>query len=184
MTDDPARREEALEQAAALFLRFGYRKTSMDEVARAVGLSRQGLYLWFPNKQALFTAMLEHVFAKTARGLEAILGDESRPVPDRILDAYSLYVRGYVGTGTTASALDELLETSVRIVGDRVAQADDAFVARVAELLEPYGDERVSAMDRSRVLAATSKGLKLKVEDLDAYRELMAKAIALAVRAP
>ena len=57
---DIGRRDDALETACGLFIRFGYRKTSMDDIARAVGISRQGLYLWFPNKEALFVSAIDH----------------------------------------------------------------------------------------------------------------------------
>ena len=40
-----SRREALLEAAVGVFARYGFRKTSMDEVARAAGVSRQGLYL-------------------------------------------------------------------------------------------------------------------------------------------
>jgi len=40
---DDLRRRRLLDVALATFLRFGFRKTSMEEVARAAGLSRQGL---------------------------------------------------------------------------------------------------------------------------------------------
>src|SRR5258708_36742368 len=60
MTEAPdttaARRLAILEAATPVFLRYGYKKTSMDDLARAAGLSRQGLYLHFENKEALFKA--------------------------------------------------------------------------------------------------------------------------------
>ncbi len=48
---DPAdaRQAAVLEAAVGVFARYGYRKTSMDEVARAAGVSRQGLYLQFAS---------------------------------------------------------------------------------------------------------------------------------------
>jgi len=49
-----------LDAAVAVFARFGFRKASMDEVARAAGVSRQGLYLQFANKEELFRKTLEH----------------------------------------------------------------------------------------------------------------------------
>ena len=49
-----ARHESLLQAAFGVFLRYGYKKTSMDDLARAAGLSRQGLYLHFANKDALF----------------------------------------------------------------------------------------------------------------------------------
>jgi AcrR family transcriptional regulator len=57
MSDE--RRAALLAAAAEVFARYGYRKASMDDVARAAGLSRQGLYLHYPTKDALFKAAVD-----------------------------------------------------------------------------------------------------------------------------
>ena len=54
-----SRREALLEAAVGVFARYGFRKTSMDEVARAAGVSRQGLYLQFADKEELFRKAVE-----------------------------------------------------------------------------------------------------------------------------
>ena len=58
--DQESRLCAVLDAAVGVFARFGYRKTSMDDVARAAGVSRQGLYLSFANKEELFRRALEH----------------------------------------------------------------------------------------------------------------------------
>src|SRR5664279_833000 len=50
----PDRRGAVLSSALTTFARFGYRKTSMDEVARAARISRPGLYFLFESKEDLF----------------------------------------------------------------------------------------------------------------------------------
>src|ERR1700736_7091998 len=55
-----SRREALLEAAVGVFARYGFRKTSMDDVARAAGVSRQGLYLLFANKEELFRRAVAH----------------------------------------------------------------------------------------------------------------------------
>src|SRR5260370_42687133 len=54
-----ARQAAVLDAAVGVFARYGYRKTSMDEVARAAGVARQGLYLQFANKAELFRKAVE-----------------------------------------------------------------------------------------------------------------------------
>ena len=67
MTSDAAK-TKLLEAALSVFLRYGFRKTSMDEVARAAHISRQGLYLHFSSKEELFRATVKHLLSS---GLEA-----------------------------------------------------------------------------------------------------------------
>jgi AcrR family transcriptional regulator len=59
-----ARRERLLECGRRLFARWGFDKTSMDDIARETGVSKGALYLEFPNKDALFKAVLHREFAR------------------------------------------------------------------------------------------------------------------------
>ncbi len=52
--------EGILDRAAALFARRGFTKTSVQDVADAVGLSKAGLLHHFPSKDALYEAVLAH----------------------------------------------------------------------------------------------------------------------------
>jgi TetR/AcrR family transcriptional regulator, transcriptional repressor of aconitase len=59
---DAARRAEIIAAAKTCFLRFGYGKTSLDDIAREAGLSRPLLYRKYPNKEAIFSAVYDAVF--------------------------------------------------------------------------------------------------------------------------
>jgi AcrR family transcriptional regulator len=52
--------EGILDRAAALFARRGFAKTSVQDIADAVGLSKAGLLHHFPTKDALRDAVLAH----------------------------------------------------------------------------------------------------------------------------
>ncbi|MBV9997527.1 MAG: TetR/AcrR family transcriptional regulator [Verrucomicrobia bacterium] len=58
------RRQRLLDCAGALFSRWGFDKTSMDDIAREAGISKGAVYLEFPNKDALFKAVLQWEFAR------------------------------------------------------------------------------------------------------------------------
>ena len=59
--------EGILDQAAALFARRGFAKTSVQDVADAVGLSKAGLLHHFPSKDALHAAVLAQADTLAAR---------------------------------------------------------------------------------------------------------------------
>ncbi len=59
---DAARRREILAAAEQCFFKFGYAKTSLDDIARVAGLSRPLLYRKFANKEAIFHALYDQVF--------------------------------------------------------------------------------------------------------------------------
>jgi AcrR family transcriptional regulator len=52
------RRDRVLAAAAVLFARWGFDKTSVDDIAREAGISKGAVYLEFPGKEELFRAVL------------------------------------------------------------------------------------------------------------------------------
>src|SRR5713226_1397364 len=47
--------------ALELFTRYGYRKTSIDDIAQAAQVAKRTVYLHFENKAAVFLAILEYL---------------------------------------------------------------------------------------------------------------------------
>ncbi len=74
-------REAILEAARGRFLRFGPRKTTMDEVARAAGCSRTTLYAHFRNMEDLYGSLLDQDAETFIR--DASTAVESEPTTGR-----------------------------------------------------------------------------------------------------
>ena len=53
-------REEVLEKALAVFWKHGFADTSLQELERATGVNKSGLYTEFRDKEDLFVACLRH----------------------------------------------------------------------------------------------------------------------------
>jgi AcrR family transcriptional regulator len=64
--------EGILDRAAALFARRGFVKTSVQDVADAVGLSKAGLLHHWSSKDALYAAVLSQAAAVGGRLLDAV----------------------------------------------------------------------------------------------------------------
>src|ERR687889_16325 len=58
----PQTRTQILEAARALFEELGYYGAGLEAVAKKAGVSRQAIYLHFPSKVELLTALHLHVF--------------------------------------------------------------------------------------------------------------------------
>jgi AcrR family transcriptional regulator len=67
-----ARPEEILEAALEAFTERGFDAARMEDVARRAGLSKAGVYLYFPSKTALLTALIEAKVAPLARVAQTI----------------------------------------------------------------------------------------------------------------
>ena len=70
--------EVVLNAALPLFLRYGYRKTSMEDVARASGFSRQSIYLGIPTRKS-FYAVVRHTFQNIQNRI-LVLHDSSKNI--------------------------------------------------------------------------------------------------------
>jgi AcrR family transcriptional regulator len=64
--------EQIVDRAAALFARRGFRGTSVQAVADAVGLSKAGLLHHFPSKDTLREAVLVEARALAQQALDAV----------------------------------------------------------------------------------------------------------------
>ena len=59
---DAARRTTILAAARECFLKYGYVKTSLDDIAKAAAISRPLIYRKFENKEAILAALFENMF--------------------------------------------------------------------------------------------------------------------------
>lgn len=67
-----ARPDEILDAALAEFAAQGFDAARMDDVAKRAGLSKAGIYLYFPSKEALLTALIERELAPIAARVAAL----------------------------------------------------------------------------------------------------------------
>ncbi|WP_157812438.1 TetR/AcrR family transcriptional regulator [Novosphingobium kunmingense] len=101
----PTRRADILEAARAVFSQRGYAGTRMDDVAKAIGLSKAALYLQFESKDALFQALVTDVIDRT--------------LPDMVPADFA---------DVPAPAL---LEGFVHVAAQRMTSPEVAFVPRI-----------------------------------------------------
>jgi TetR/AcrR family transcriptional regulator len=102
------RADEIADAAAAVFQRYGLRKTSMDDLAAAAGISRQGLYLHFRTKEALFHASLRRILQRQHEQVALALTPDGRDLRERLTAALEYLHGEYTAVyhGTTAELID------------------------------------------------------------------------------
>lgn len=76
-------RAEIMETAAGLFQKFGLRKTSLDDIARAMGKRRSFLYYYFESKEDLLKSVGENEIAIMMAATQAMVARQST-VDDKI----------------------------------------------------------------------------------------------------
>jgi AcrR family transcriptional regulator len=159
-----SRREALLEAAVGVFARYGFRKTSMDEVARAAGVSRQGLYLLFADKEELFRKALTYKLARQLSTAVIALSSAGDPLETRLVAACDEWAGQFIGTMGADAA--DLMCASTSLAGDTLAHYEVLFENALAHAIEasPLRNfctaARVSPADAAAALHATARGLK------------------------
>jgi AcrR family transcriptional regulator len=120
-----------LTAALEVFGRYGFRKTSMDEVARSADISRQGLYLYFASKEALFRAAVRQELDTALSDASRCLNEEGATLDQRVVAALDAWLGRYVGS-MLASDIASLLQSPAAQIEDMVDAAVAEFDARLA----------------------------------------------------
>ncbi len=176
---DTPRRDAVLDSALVTFARFGYRKTSMEEVARAAHISRPGLYFLFTSKDDLFRAAVTRSLEADIAAVERVLADTARPLTERLLESFDRWAGRYIGqlTRDVASVIEDnpdLLGTIVETTPRRFGELITAAIAADQERGQPNCV--------AQTLISTSIGIKHQVDTRDAYLQRLEVAIDLLLR--
>jgi len=178
-SDGEGRRESVLDSAMQTFVRFGYRKTSMEDVARAAQVSRQGLYFLFDSKPALFRAAVTRALTRDLDAVADML-DDGRPLRARLLAAFDRWSGSFIGplTDQTESVRDFDPAVLGPVLHSAPRRFEDLVTAAIAE------SHPTDAPDRARTLISASIGIKHQVETRQQYREAIRIALDLVVGSP
>jgi AcrR family transcriptional regulator len=176
------RQMAVLDAAVGVFARYGFRKASMEEVARAAGVSRQGLYLQFANKEDLFRRALQHSLSNQLNAAVAALNGKSDSLERRLIAACDAWSGRFVGS-LGADAAD-LMCASTSLAGATLTHYETEFELAVAHAIadSPLGGFCTTAglcpADLAHALHATARGLKQS----SASREEFVKGMTVAAR--
>jgi AcrR family transcriptional regulator len=180
----PDRRGAILDAAFNTFCRYGYRKTSMEDVARAAEISRQALYGHFPDRDALFRECMKHGMAQGLAGVDEVLARDE-PIATRLVHAFD----EYVGRNVEKMGADffDLGEQGRAILGTLFSDTGAAFEKRIVKtigessLAAACKKAGVTPKDMAETLHACAKGWKTRTKsraDFVAHMEVAVKLVA------
>jgi AcrR family transcriptional regulator len=173
---DTSRRTTVLDAALTTFARFGYRKTSMEEVARAAHISRPGLYFLFSSKEALFRAAVTQALERDIAAVEHVLADTGRPLPERLVEAFDQWAGRYIGPLTRD--VPEVIEANPDLLGEITETAPRRFEELITDAIAAQvGREAAPAVAQTMISA--SIGLKHQAPSREFFLERLKVAIDL-----
>lgn len=174
---DP-RRDAILDAAYQAFARYGYRRTSMEEIARGTGMSRASLYLQFANKAEIFRALVEQVHGEAVDAAEDALASDA-PLAARLEDALVARVGRLLDVVEGSPHGDEIVDESSRLCGDIVLASSERFQKRLAAALAravrsgelSLSRAGLSAPAAAELLRLSALGLKNDAGNAREYRK-------------
>lgn len=172
--------------ALELFGRYGFRKASMDEIARSADISRQSLYSHFANKEALFRAAVRHGLDTALGEVSLRLNEKGVGLEKRLVAALDAWLGRYVGS-MLASDIGNMLHNPAMQLGDIVDPASAAFDDRLAAAIaaampENDGRLRVTPEEIAGALHTVSQGAKYLANARGESREEFVARLSAAVR--
>ncbi len=111
-TKKGSNRESILKIAQEIFSKYGYRKTTLDDIANAVRKGKSSLYYYFKSKEDLFQAVIMKEVEVLARELDKVVNRNTDPV-DKLRD----YLLTKITTFRNLANFYNALENDVTAIG-------------------------------------------------------------------
>ncbi len=134
-----ATRERILDAALDVFARKGYHRALVDDIVRASSTSKGAVYHHFPNKQAVFLALVDDFAARLAGAVAAAVGARQGALPK----VESALVAA-LSTFAANERLARLILLEAVSLGPVYQAKRTEVAARFAALIQRYLDEAVA----------------------------------------
>ena len=117
-----------------LFTQFGYRKTSIDDIAEAAQVAKRTVYLHFENKAAVFLAILEYL-GDQVRQRCASAERAGGTAVERLTGLLDAYFGMAFELFSKSEHMPELEETFSKLARSRIGGLDTEYQERLARFL-------------------------------------------------
>ena len=143
------KRRHILKSALAVFFKYGYKRISMQEIADAAGISRQGLYLYFKTREDVFNAALEQytrdMIAEIEHGIHT-----KKTAEDKLMHVFDIWVISTFDDTQKSPEAKEIRDFPPEFAKGTVLAGYKAFEAVLASILKEHAK---SALDKKSMSA-------------------------------
>jgi AcrR family transcriptional regulator len=148
-----------------LFARRGIRATTVEQLARAAGISKGAFYFFYPSKEALFFAIVEEVEEEIqGRLVEQVMEDPGEAL--RHLLRFALAARDENPLFDVATS-----EEAVAVLRTMPQEEQDRFLRRDVEMTQALAERLESAGVRVAASPSTLAGLLRALVFVGMHRE-------------
>jgi len=184
--DQTNKTERALSAALSCFKQYGFKRTSMADIATAADMSRPALYLLFANKTDIFRSLSERFHARTLEAAKIVLAKKPAPLKTRIASAVTARMTPLYALVHDSPHGSELFDVIQSISADLNADADNKFLEMLTQELQSSlktktitgGPDNLAARELAQLFIASAKGLKHFAFSAKDYENLLTKSVA------
>ncbi|GAA4579643.1 TetR/AcrR family transcriptional regulator [Planotetraspora phitsanulokensis] len=134
-----AKRDSIVYAALSVFGRYGYRRTSMELIAQAAGMSRPALYQVFTGKEDVFRAVAQKIVDDVTSAAQQAR-DRPCSVADRLYNVLSIKLELFAGTIEAEFRAEMFAEAKV-IAEDVLTSFEKRYLEVVEAVLHASRDE-------------------------------------------
>jgi AcrR family transcriptional regulator len=168
--------EKIVTEAGKVFLRYGFRRTTMADLAKAAQMSRPALYLIFPSKEDAFLAVVKRFISENLEAIRRGL-PRFKTAGQKLAFAFDVwFVRPFEMIQASPDASD-ILETGSEIACGEMARAKSEFEAIVADVLKPLvpgqSKGKLPAAKIAEILCRAAHGFKGTTRDAGELRQML-----------
>lgn len=169
----PSREEAILGAAFQAFSTYGFRRTTMEDIARGCGISRSALYLHFRNKEDIVRQLSRHYLAQAEQDIAAALARPGLTPAETLAAALAAKDGQFMQIVMTTPHGREMLEAGMTVAADIVAAGEARIMATFAawfagfDLAAGLG----TPQDLARSLMTALRGLKHGSDSFEDYRD-------------
>jgi TetR/AcrR family transcriptional regulator, regulator of autoinduction and epiphytic fitness len=175
------KREAVLVSAIGVFGQFGFKKTSVDDLAKAAGLSKQGLYLHFASKEEIFLAAIHRYWEDGLRMVREELARPDVSLADRLEGAMDAWFGRHLATFTRQSL--DVIEVVNRLSPDGSDKCKSAVRTELAKAIANSREFKKTNMCTPREIAQVLFQFGLTWKEEQSSRTEFMKKVALCIRA-
>lgn len=168
------RRQAILAAARDVFARRGYHQATIDDIVAAAGVARGTFYLYFEDKRAVFSDLIDRFGSRLTMAITRIVTDDPRrPVSEQVREN----IRAIVGTALGERAMTKILFTDA-------AGIDSAFDRRLATFYDEAMQLLTESLREGQRLGIVVEGEPrvLAYLCIGALKELVYQAVTLGLR--
>jgi AcrR family transcriptional regulator len=145
-SDANDKRARILSAAQHLFLRYGVKRTSIDDVAREAAIAKGTVYLYYESKNDLFAAVYERLCSDILATARQTLLQE-RPLTERLVDFLDSYIGHMHRLVAHSPHVAELTESKEALAATVYANFDFQMRGLIRTALNESGITRKGAID-------------------------------------